>query len=213
MYTVLPIVIDYVIIIFDIIYISLLFAIISCGTYFYLKGEDSKFTAFNLSVAVVVLKHILNLTVSSIVDNYIDVTFDIPLTLILILADVLLLLIVRRISDNKSKKHFAHSKRMSKASKYLDNVIYDEVAEIYPFGSVLNIKNTIIYPIFVGVIISVAVLILQRLFADFVVLGAPSSFIEVIEIIISYVSDFILGIIGYISAYYAAVYVFIKKYN
>ena len=211
MYTVLPIIVDYLIIVFDMIYVSLLFAIISCSAYAYLKEEERKYVGFLLAGAIIVLKHVLNLTVSSIIDSYIDVIFDIPLTLILIFIDVFTLLIVRAIAIKRSKRHLSHAKRMQKAAKYLDNVIYDENNEIYPFGSLLNIKNPIIFPIFVGVVITVSVLILQRLYADFVMIGLPSSFFEVIEIIISYISDILLGIIGYVAAYYAAIYTFIKR--
>ena len=103
--------------------------------------------------------------------------------------------------------------RMMKAAKYLENVVYDEDAEIYPFGSLLNYRNPIIFPIFVGIIITISVLLLQRLYADFIMIGLPGSFLEIAEIFISYLSDILLGIIGYISAYYAATYVFIKKSN
>lgn len=211
MYTVLPIVIDYLIIVFDIIYISLIFAIISCSAYAYMKGEERKFNGLLLSGAVIILKHILNLTVSSIIDNYIDVTFDIPLTIILIAADLVTIIIVRIIAVKRSARHLAHAKKMEKAAKYLDNVIYDQNADIFPFGSLFNIRNAVLFPIFVGIVLSVSVLIIQRLFADFVVIGLPSSFYEVMEIIISYISDIVLGIIGYVAAYYAAVYTFTKK--
>lgn len=213
MYTVLPIIVDYMIIVFDMIYISLLFAVVSCSSYAYLKDEESKYIGLGLAVAVIVLKHILNLTVSSIVDSYIDITFDIPLTLILILIDIVTLIIVRAIAINRSKKHLSHAKRMQKAAKYLENVIYDENTEIYPFKSLFNIKNPILAPIFCGIIITLSVLILQRLYADFVMIGLPSSFFEIIEIAISYISDIILGFIGYVAAYYAAVYTLINKNN
>jgi hypothetical protein len=213
MYTVLPIIVDYLIIVFDMIYVSLLFAIISCSAYSYLEDEEGKHVGFLLAGAVIILKHILNLTVSSIIDNYIDVIFDIPLTFVLILIDIVTLLIVRTIAIKKSKRHLSHAKRMQKAAKYLDNVIYDESSEIFPFGSLLNIRNPIVFPIFIGVVITVSVLILQRLYADFVMIGLPSSLFEVVEIIVSYLSDILLGIIGYIAAYYAAVYTFIKKSN
>ena len=213
MYTVLPIIVDYLIIIFDMVYISILFAVISCSTYNHFKNEENKHLGLMLACTVVCLKHILNLTVSSIIDSYIDVTFDIPLTLILILLDAASLMIVKAISVKRCKKHFNHAKRMQKAAKYLENVVYDENTDIFPFGSLLNTKNPIIFPIFVGVIITLAVLILQRLYADFVMIGLPASFYEVVEIVISYLSDILLGVIGYIAAYYAAVYVFIKKSN
>ena len=213
MYTILPIIVDYLIIVFDIIYVSILFAVISCSAYNTFKIEESKNTGFLLACAVVFLKHVLNFTVSSIVDNYIDVAFDIPLTLILILLDVISLFIVKAVALKKCKKHFNHAKRMQKAAKYLENVVYDENAEIYPFGSLLNYKNPIIFPIFVGIIITISVLLLQRLYADFIMIGMPGSFFEVAEIVIAYLSDILLGIRGYISAYYAASYVFIKKSN
>ena len=213
MYSFLPIVVDYLIVIFDMVYISILFAVISCSAYNHLKNDESKNLGFMLACAVVFLKHILNLTVSSIIDGYIDITFDIPLTVILILLDIVSVVIVRSLAFKRCKKHLNHAKRMQKAAKYLENVVYDENTDIYPFGSLLNTKNPIIFPIFVGVIITVSILILQRLYADFVMIGMPSSFYEVLEIIISYISDVILGVIGYIAAYYAAVYIFIKKTN
>ena len=213
MYTVLPIVIDYIIIIFDIIYISLLFATVTCSAYARLKDEESKNVGFFMASIVIVIKHILNLTVSSILDSYIDVTFDIPVTIALIVADLITIMIVRAVATKKLKKHLAHAKRMQKAAKYLDNVIYDENTEIFPFGSLLNIKNAILSPIFAGIVISVSVMILQRLFADFVVIGLPSSIYETIEIVISYASDVIIGIIGYVAAYYASVYIFMKRTN
>ena len=211
MYTILPMVLEYLIIIFDIIYISLLFTVISSASYYSLKQEESKRIGLYLTVGVIILKQVLNLTVSSIIDNYIDIPFDIYWTLLLIVIDALTILVVRAIAIKKSKEHLSHAKRMQKAAKYLDNVIYDENTEIYPFGSLLNIKNPIIYPIFIGTVITVLILIIQRLYADFIVLGLPTSFFEVIEIIIAYISDVLLGIIGYVAAYYAAVYTFIRK--
>ena len=100
---------------------------------------------------------------------------------------------------------------MQKAAKYLDNIVYDEKSEVFPFRSITNIKNPILFPIFAGIAISVSLLWAQRLFADFIVIGLPSSIYEIIEIIFSYVSDAILGIVGYIAAYYAVSYTFIKN--
>ena len=213
MYTVLPMVIDYLIIAFDMIYISILFAVISCSTYNIFKNSENKQLGLFLACTVTILKHLLNLTVSSIIDGYIDIIFDIPLTIILILVDVISLILVKFIATKRCKKHFNHAKRMQKAAKYLENVVYDENSEIYPFGSLFNIKNPIIFPVFVGILITLSVLILQRLYADFMVIGLPTSFYEIAEIAISYISDILLGIIGYVSAYYAAVYIFIKKNN
>ncbi len=211
MYTVLPIIVDYVVIIFDTLYIALIFAIVSYSSYSYLKGCESRLLSISLVSGVIVLKHLLNLTVSSIMDNHIDITFDIPVTLILIAADLLAVAAVRLISLNRSRKHLARARKMQKAARYLDNVVYDEEAEVFPFSSLLNIKNPVLFPIFISMVISVALFWSQRLFADFVVLGLPSSIFEIIEIILSYASDILLGVIGYVAAYYAISYSFIKN--
>lgn len=213
MYTFLPIVVDYAIIIFDTVYIALIYAIVSYSTYSYLKGCESKYYSLLLVGSVIIVKHILNLTVSSIIDGYIDITFDIPVTLFLILADIITVLIVRAIAINKSGKHLNRAHKIQKAAKYLENVVYDEKSEVYPFRSLTDINNPILFPIFVGIVISVAVFWAQRLFADFVVIGLPSSIYEVVDIVISYALDVLLGVIGYIVAYYAASYTFIKNSN
>ena len=213
MYTLLPIILDYAILLFETIYLSLLFAVVSYAVYGFYKGEESKTPNIVYIIAVVVLKHVLNLAVSSIIDSYIDAAFDIPVTLLLLLADTLTLAVVWLIAGHKCKKHFAHAKRMKKASKYLNTIDYDESAAIYPFNGFFNLKNPIIFPIFVGSLISVAALIIQRLYADFIVLGAPASFYEVIEIILAYLIDILLELAGYAAAYFAASYIFVSQNN
>lgn len=212
MYTVLPIILNYVIIIFETTYLALLFAVVSHAVYSINKGSERKTNNIIYIVAVVVLKHTLNLAVSSIIDSYIDVTFDIPVTIMLLLADILTLSIVWVVANHKCKKHFSHAKKMQKASKYLNTVEYNELSTVYPFKGFFNIKNPILFPVFVGTLISVSVLIIQRLYADIVVLGAPASIYEVLEIIISYIIDILIGLTGYAAAYFASSYIFLR-YN
>lgn len=211
MYTVLPIILNYVILLFETIYLSLLYAVVSYVVYSIHKGQETKTGNIVYIISIVVLKHVLNLAVSSIIDSYIDVTFDIPVTILLLLADILTLAIVWLVSNHKCKKHFTHAKKMQKASKYLNTVEYNEQATIYPFKGFFNLKNPILFPIFIGSLISVSALIIQRLYADFIVLGAPASFYEVIEIILAYLIDILLGLAGYTAAYFASSYIFISK--
>lgn len=211
MYTVLPIVLNYVIILFETLYLSLLFAVVSYVVYGIHKGQENVKSNIVYIITVAVLKHTLNLAVSSIIDSYVDVAFDIPVTLLLLLADTLTLAVVWLIANYKCKKHFAHAKKMQKASKYLNTVEYNESAAIYPFNGFLDLKNPIIFPVFIGSLISVSVLIIQRLYADFIVLGVPNSFYEVIEIILAYLIDILLGLAGYAAACFASSYIFASK--
>lgn len=211
MYTVLPIILNYVILFFETVYLSLLFAVVSYVVYGFHKGEETKTSNIIYIIAVVVLKHVLNLAVSSIIDSYIDVAFDVPITLLLLLADTLTLAVVWLVANHKCKRHFAHAKKMQKASKYLNTIEYSESAAIYPFNGFFNLKNPIIFPIFAGAMISVSALIIQRLYADFIVLGVPASLYEVIEIILAYLIDILLGLAGYTAAYFAASYIFVSK--
>ena len=189
----------------------MLFAVVSYVVYGVHKGDETKTNNIVYIIAVVALKHTLNLTVSSIIDSYIDVAFDIPVTLLLLLADALTLLIVWLVANHTSKKHFAHAKKMQKATKYLNTIEYSESSAIYPFKGFFNLKNPILFPVFVGSLISVSVLLIQRLYADFVVLGIPASFFEVIEILLAYLTDILLGLAGYAAAYFASSYIFNSK--
>jgi len=210
-YTPLPIILNYTVLLFDVVYIALLFSAVSYSVYSIHKKTESKGNSILLTVSVVFLKHVLNLVASSILDSYIDVTFDIPMTLYLIVIDLLIISVVAIASNHLSKKHFAHAKAMTKASKYLDTVKYNEMDDIFPFKGFFKFKNhPILLPVFIGSIISAGMFIVQRLFADFVVLEAPSSFIEIIDIALSYISDILCGLISYVASYFSALYIFLK---
>lgn len=209
-YTPLPIILNYVILIFDVLYISLLFAALTYSVYAIHKGTESKKNTVVIVTAIVILKHILNLAVSSIIDSYIDITFDIPMTLYLILIDLLLLAVVAIIANQKCRKHFSHARAMLKASKYLQTVEYNEMEDIFPFKGFFKIQHTILMPIFIGSVISAGLFVIQRLFADLVVLAAPSSFFEVGDIIISYATDILFGLISYTVSYFAVSFIFLN---
>ncbi|MGM9642368.1 MAG: hypothetical protein ACI3XI_04080 [Eubacteriales bacterium] len=209
MYTLIPILLEYAIILFESVYIALLCSVAVYSVYGVMKGTESKSTSIILMVTVAFLKHALNLAVSSIIDGYIDLSFDIPATVMQFLADILLLFIVALVARSKWKIHFDHAEKIQKASKYISTVEYNEFDEIFPFGGLFNLKNYVIFPIFVGSAITLAILIVQRLGAD-LALGLPTTWLEVIEIILSYISDILLALIGYIAAYFAASFIFLK---
>ncbi len=210
-YTPLPIIFNYVILLFDVIYIALLFAAVSFSVYSIHKGIEKKSNTVVLTLAIVFLKHVLNLIASSIIDSYIDVYFDVPMTIYLIVIDLLILSVVAITANHFSKKHFAHARAMLKASKYLETVEYNETDDVFPFKGFWRFKNhPVLLPVFVGAVISAGLFVIQRLFADFVVLAAPSSFAEIIDITISYASDIIHGLIAYAVSYFAASYIFLK---
>jgi len=213
-YTVVPIVLEYSILLFDTIYISLLFAVLTFTVYAINKGIVNKYLSLISICSVVCLKHILNLAVSSIIDGHIELSFDIPMTLYSIAIDLIILSIVALIANKKAKKHFAHAKAMTKASKYIKSIEYTEADEIYPFKGFLKIKaHPILLPVFIGAAVTSALLVAQRLYADFVVLGAPTSYFEIIDIVFSYTTDILTGLLSYTVAYFSVSYVFINYKN
>ena len=119
MYTVLPIILNYVILLFETMYISLLFSGAAYSAYAINKGTEKMIPSVVYPVSIIVLKHTLNLSVSSLIDSYIDISFDLPVTFILMLVDILIVTIVWIIADRKAKHHFTHAKKILKASKYL----------------------------------------------------------------------------------------------
>ena len=210
MYTVLPIILNYVILLFETMYLALLFAGVAYSAYAVNKGTENKVPCIVYPLAIVFLKHTLNLLVSAIIDGYIDWGFDIPVTLMLMCVDVLLVALVWIIADRKSKRHIARAKKILKASKYLDTAEYNDSLDIYPFGGFFRIKNPILLSIFVGVAVITASMIAQRLYADIFILGAPESLFQIIEIFLSYTADILLGIAGYATSYFAAAYIFLR---
>ena len=210
-YTPLPIILNYVILLFDVLYISLLFSSVSFSVYSVHKGIGKKINSIIPTIAIVFLKHVLNLTASSIIDSYIDVSFDIPMTLYLIVIDLLMILVVAIVANHYSRKHFAHAKAMVKASKYLEAVEYNEIDDVFPFKGFWKFKShPVLLPVFIGAVISAGIFVIQRLYADIVVLGAPSTFAEIIDITISYTTDILYGIIAYATSYFASAYIFLK---
>ncbi len=210
MHTVLPTILDALIILFESLYIALLCAVATYSVYGIRKGTESLSLSIISVVSVIFLKHALNLTVSTIIDGYIDVIFDIPVTLMLFAADLLLVAVVALVADNKFKKHFSHAKKIAKAAKHLNTVEYSELGAIYPFEGFLNLKNAMLVPIFTGAVISTSMLILQRLYADIIVIGAPQSIYEIIEIVVFYTFDILVGLASYTASYFAAKFIFIK---
>lgn len=210
-YTPLPIILNYVILLFDVLYIALLFSSVSFSVYLLHKGIGKKSSTIIPTVAIVFLKHVLNLTASSIIDSYIDVSFDIPMTLYMIVIDLLMLSVVAIVANHYAKKHFAHAKAMAKASKYLEAVEYNEIDDVFPFKGFWKFKNhPVLMPVFIGAVISAGIFVIQRLYADIVVLGAPSTFAEIIDITISYATDILYGVIAYAISYFASAYIFLK---
>lgn len=213
-YTAFPIVLNYAVLIFDILYISFLFSALAYSVYGVNKGCVDKKETFILTITIVVLKHVLNLLVSSVIDGYIDISFDIPLTIYSIIIDLLVLLTVALIANNNCKKHFAHVRAMIKASKYIDTIEYNEMNDVFPFKGFFRIKkNPVLTSAFAGAIITSLIFILQRLFADIVVLGAPSTLFEMLDIGISYLVDILFGLLSYTASYFALSFIFLKEYN
>ena len=213
MYTVLPIILNYVILLFDTMYIALIFAGVAYSAYAINKGTENKVPNIIYPLVLVLIKHTLNLLVSSIIDSYIDVAFDLPVTVMLMCVDALTLAVVWIIANRKSKLHFARVKKIMKASKYLDTVEYDDFLDIFPFGGFFNVKNPIIASIVFGAIITTGSMILQRLYTDLFILGAPGSFFEIAEMFIAYALDILLGFAGYATSYLAATYIFLREGN
>lgn len=213
-YTILPLILNYAVLLFDTLYISLLISAVTYSVYGFYKGHVDKKQTFIFVICIVFLKHVLNLTVSSIIDGYIDYTFDIPMVIYTMVIDLLVLSVITLISNHMCKKHFAHAKAMMKASKYIDTVDYSEMDDVFPFKVFFKIKrNPVLIPAIAGAIITSLIFIVQRLFADFVVLGAPSTIFELVDIFISYLTDILFGLLSYTVSYFALSYIFLKEVN
>lgn len=211
MYTVVPIILNYAIILFETMYLALVLSGVAYSAYAINLGTEKKTPSIVYPMALVFLKHTLNLLVSSIIDSYIDVTFDLPVTIMLMLVDALIIALVWIIADRKSKRHLARAKKIIKATKYLNTVEIDDSLVVYPFRGFFNFKNPIIISIFIGMAIITASMIIQRMYADIFVLGAPNTIFEIVEIFISYLLDILLGVAGYTTAYFAASYIFLRE--
>ena len=211
MYTVLPIILNYAILLFETMYLALIFAGVAYSAYAVNNGTEKKIPNIVYPLSLVFVKHSLNLLVSSIIDSYIDITFDLPVTIMLMFVDVLIIAIVAIIANHKSRLHFARVKKIMKATKYLDTVDLDTSLDIFPFGGFFNLKNPVIISIISGAIITTIAMIIQRLYADIFVLGAPGTFFEVAEMFIAYILDLLLGLAGYATSYFAATYIFLRE--
>lgn len=210
-YTLLPLIMNYAVLLFDTLYMAFLIAALVFSIYGIHKGIVSKKETYSYVIAIVLVKHILNLVVSSIIDGYIDIAFDIPMALYTILIDLLILAVIALISNHMCKKHFTRARAMIKATKYLEALEYNESEDVFPFKGFFKIKNNpILMPLFAGALITSLLFIIQRLFADFVVLGAPSTIIELVDIILSYLGDVLFGLISYVASRYAVSYIFYK---
>ena len=99
---------------------------------------------------------------------------------------------------------------MLKASKYLETVEYDETLDVYPFKKFIDLNNVILKPIFLGALIATLILVLQRIYADFIVLGTLQTSFELLDIILSYLTDIFMGALLYVAAYFSAAYILIN---
>lgn len=213
-YTVFPLILNYAVLLFDTLYISFLVASVAYSVYGIQKGSVDKKQTYFFVICIVFLKHVLNLIVSSVIDGYIDYAFDIPMVVYSILIDLLVLSVIALIANHVCKKHFAHVKAMLKASKYIDTVDYNEMEDVFPFKGFFKFKkNPVLVPAIAGAIMTALLFIVQRLFADFVVLGAPSTIFELLDIFISYVTDILFGLLAYTASYFALSYIFLKEAN
>lgn len=211
MYTIVPIVLNYAILLFETMYLALVLACVSHSVYAINKGTAKTVPSIVYPLALVFIKHTLNLLVSSIIDSYIDVTFDLPVTIMLMGIDALIIALVWVVADRKFKRHCEREKKLLKASKYLDTVDIDESIAIYPFRGFFNFKNPVIIAIFTGAAIITASMLMQRVYADLFILGAPETVFEIGEIVLSYLFDILLGFAGYATSYFAASYIFTRS--
>lgn len=211
MYTFLPIILDYAILLFETMYLALIFAGVAYSAYAINNGTEKKIPNIVYPLSLIFVKHALNLLVSSIIDSYIDITFDLPVTFILMCVDALIIAVVWIIANHKSILHFTKVKKIMKAAKYLDTAEYDNALDIFPFNGFINLKNPIIFAIFIGAIISTGSMIIQRLYADIFVLGVPGSIFEIAEMFIAYIFDLLLGLAGYTTSYLAVTYIFLRE--
>lgn len=211
MYTVLPIILNYVIVLFETMYIALLFSGAAYSAYAINKGTERTIPNIAYPLLIIFLKHTLNLLVSSLIDSYIDVSFDLPVTMMLMLVDVLIVSIVWIVADRQSKHHFARVKKILKASKYLSTAEHENNIEIYPFKHFFDLNNPILASAFWGALILTASMVSQRVYADIFVLGVPGSFFEIAEMILSYLLDVLIGLAGYATSYFAASYILLRE--
>ncbi len=209
MYSAFPIILSSIINLFEILYLALLSALTVSAMYIKHKYINSPFTLYIAIISIVFSQHILNLLVSSIIDGYIDLIFDVVSIIVLILIDIAILFIVAVIANKNFKKHFERVYKLKKAAKYLDSIETDENDGIIPFEGFMKIGHIVVQPLFIGAVLSASLLLLQRLSID-IMLGAPSTLFEIIDIIVSYFTDIIFGLVAYATSYFAASYIFVR---
>jgi hypothetical protein len=191
-------------------YIALIFSGVSYSAYAINKGTEKALPNILYPLLIIFLKHTLNLLISSLIDNYIDISFDLPVTFMLMIVDILIVALVWILADRKAKLHFVKLRKLVKASKHLAGE-YDKNINVFPFNGFFNIKNPMLASVFFGALITTSSMILQRAYADIFVLGVPSSFFEIAEMIVSYLLDLLIGLAGYATSYFALSYVFLRE--
>lgn len=168
------------------------------------KGEQAliPFYGFWASAILILIQYILN-AISSLISGELTEISDVFgfSALFTPLVDIIIILVVALIANSMSKTHFIRAHQLRKASKYVPGSLYNERTDVYPFGSFISLKNIILRPVFIGSLIMVSLLLVQRIITD-IGLGAPTKISEVNEMVFYYLFDIMQGVVAYTASYF-----------
>ena len=192
---------------FEIIHILLLFAIVSFAEYFFYNDRVKRITPSLCAVLIVIIKWTFNFIATAVFEGISNPGAEIAVTVIYALLDVALLAVIYISAHFICSKHYSHAAELQKAQRRLGQSDFNERRTVYPFSSLLPKKNPVTLPVFIGMSVYTASLVVSRIIYD-ISFGFSGEVSDIVDIIFGYTSDLLTGIIGYAFCYFLLIFLF-----
>ena len=192
---------------FEIIHILLLFAIVAFAEYFFYNNRVKRITFPLFAALIIIIKWTFNFIATAIFEGIANPGEEIAITFIYAFLDVALLAVIYISAHFLSSKHYAHAAELEKAQRRLGIADFNERRTVYPFASLLPKKNPVTLPIFIGMSVYTASLVVSRIIYD-ISFGFSGEASDIVDIVFGYTSDLLTGIIGYVFCYFLLIFLF-----
>jgi len=199
-YTVLSQVLDYVLDVFDIIAFAVPYALMIFSVLLLTRKQARSVMIFYIFAfaARIPCRLIMNVFLYKTLGSATDIIIDVIYLLVYYIFEVLQLFIVYWFATTDSSRYLLHISNLKKSKKQKKGM-GPEIKHVIPFAKFLDWYNPLQRSALKMGILIYAVKICTRILND-IIIGAPTSFGEVLVMIAYYLSDILYGLVAYIIA-------------
>ena len=185
-------------------YVAFLFAFIACGEFIAYKNNSSKNIYIILAIVAIIFKHLSNCVFSLIVDGGSFWLVDVVSLSLYAAIDICVIVIAKLTSKSSVKGYASYSSAVSKAMRRLETDKAPEAMTVYPFPSIISLKNPVLSPIFIASVSFAATGLIEQIVLLPVVFDSPEGLGILLQ---SFIMNVFFTALGYIIAYFGSKFV------